>query len=164
MEATRKAIWIFLYIMLGIMVCMMLFGCSQQYHLKRSKQHLEKAIAKGYELQYDTTFINDTIRIESVKLDTFLRDVGDTIILKKDRLKVIYKRDTITNEVFISGECEADTIIKEIPVQVQKPIYIEQTPLEWAGIDKWWEKLLFYIAIGACILLITLRFIASYAR
>ena len=86
-----------------LLILLWLTGCSKNYHLKKSKHHLEKAISKGYQLEYDTTFINDTVRLQSVRTDTLFKDVGDTIILNKDRLKVIYKRDTITNEVYHSG-------------------------------------------------------------
>jgi len=157
MRIDLKKIIELLFFIAIFMYLLLMFSCSKNYHLKRSQHHLEKAISKGYELEYDTTFINDTVRLESVRTDTLIKDIGDTVILKKDRLKVIYKRDTMTNEVYISGECEADTIIREIPVKVQKPIYIKQTPLEWAGIDKWWEKLLFLLSVIVIVALIIVK-------
>lgn len=148
-----------LLITIVIILVIALAGCSANYHLKRSKHHFEKAKSKGAEIKLDTVFVFDTIRTETVLKDSIFIDVGDTVRIEKDRLKVVYKRDTITNKVYLSGECEPDTIIREVPIQVQETVYIEKSLLETIGIDKDWEKILFYVGAVLLFLLLVWRFI-----
>lgn len=93
----------------------LLFACSPQNRLKRLlKNHPEL-------VKIDTIFINDTTFITGVKLDTLIKwySQTDTLRLINDRLTVktfFNYRDTT---VYIYGKCDADTIIKEIPITVQ---------------------------------------------
>lgn len=84
--------------------------------------HLRKAIQKGAKVQVDTVLQEIPVILPQIKHDTaFVDHPGDTVVLTKDRLKVTYVRipgDT----VFLSGECEADTIYKEVPTIVTQTI------------------------------------------
>jgi len=135
-------------------------SCSANYHLKRSKYHLEKAKSKGYVSLVDTVYKTVPIAIPEARHDTTFYDVGDTVIITKDRLKTIYKRDTITNEVYIESICEADTIYKEVPVTVQETVYIEKglTDIlyDQFGLTKWWQKILFWLSIPLIIVILVL--------
>lgn len=136
-------------------------GCSSNYHLKQSKRHYSKAIEKGYKPSIDTVFVSDTVFIHQVKHDSVFHDVGDTIIIEKDRLKIKYVRNIITDSVFIEGICEADTIIKEIPIMVQEKIYIETSIYDNLGLDTWWKKAISLLLILLMAILIIWRKISS---
>lgn len=131
---------------LFVLVCTLL-SCSANHHLKRSKHHYNKAIRKGYNPSIDTVFVRDTLFVSQIQHDTTFIDRGDTIIIEKDRLKIKYYRDIVTDSIFIEGICEADTIIKEIPITIQEIIYIEQSFFDLIGVNKWWEQLLFWLLI-----------------
>ena len=128
----------------------LLSSCGEQFHLKQSKKHLDKAIEKGYERKADSVYVADTTISHAVRHDTTtILLPGDTITVEKERLIYSVIRDILTDSVFIEVECEADTIIQERLVQIIcDPIYIQQTPLEYFGVDKWWEKLLFWLFIA----------------
>ena len=124
-----------------------LLGCSANHHLKRSKYHYSKAIAKGYNPSLDTVFVRDTIFVSQIQHDTTFIDTGDTVIIERERLKIKYYRNIVTDSIFIEGICEADTIIKEIPITVQETIYIEQSFFDMIGVDKWWEKTILWLSV-----------------
>ncbi len=130
-----------------LIVAFTLLGCSVNHHLKRSKYHYSKAILKGYNPSIDTVFVRDTVIVSQIQHDTTFIDIGDTVIIEKDRLRIKYYRDIVTDSIFIEGICEADTIIKEIPIIVQETVYIEQTFFDLIGVTKWWEQVLFWLLV-----------------
>jgi len=157
MRIDLKKIIELLFFIAIFMYLLLMFSCSKQYHLKKSKHHYEKAISKGYVPLIDTVYVTDTVALTGVRYDTIFKDVGDTITIEKDRLKVRYVRDTINNDVYIEGECKADTVIREIPVTVQEKIYIEESLLEHFGINKTWQKLLFWLSVIVIVALIIVK-------
>lgn len=129
-----------------VLACTLL-GCSVNHHLKQSKRHYSKALRKGYNPSIDTVFVYDTLVVTQIQHDTTFIDRGDTVIIEKDRLRIKYYRDIVTDSIFIEGICEADTIIKEIPITIQETIYIEQTFFDLIGVNKWWEQVLFWLLV-----------------
>jgi|APGre2960657404_1045060.scaffolds.fasta_scaffold32272_6 hypothetical protein len=71
--------------------------------------------------------VHDTIRTETVRTDTIFHESVDSVTIVKDKLKIVYKK--VRDSVYISGECEGDTIYisKEIsvPVQNKRPSFWE---------------------------------------
>ena len=146
-----------------VLTCIILFiGCSVpkriNYHNKQSARHYKKAVELGYKAQADTVFIFDSVFIEETRIDTtFIEKQGDTIRIEKDRLKIKYVR--VADSVFIEGICEADTVIKEIPITVQEKIYIEKTFFDYIGLDTWWKQVLFWIGLILIVVIILWRLI-----
>lgn len=131
-------------------IILLLSSCSIQYHLKQSEKHLDKAVEKGYERKVDSVYVNDTTYIPQIRYaTTFLFQPGDTIEIEKERLRYRIIRDIRTDSIFVDVECKADTIYKEVLVQVIcDPIYIKQSPLESIGITKKWQKMVFWVVLG----------------
>lgn len=130
-----------------IILAFTLLGCSVNHHLKQSKRHYNKAIRKGYIPSIDTVFVPYEVIVSQIQHDTTFIDRGDTVIIEKDRIRIKYYRDIVTDSIFIEGICEADTIIKEIPITIQETIYIEQTFFDLIGVNKWWEQVLFWLLV-----------------
>lgn len=105
---------------------LILSACSANHHLRRSEHHLKKAIAIGAVIKADTVFKFVEIEVPAVSYDTVFRsEERDTVFISKDRLKIKYVR-LPGDSVFIEGKCEADTIIKRIPITVTKEIRPEK--------------------------------------
>jgi hypothetical protein len=103
-------------------------------------------------ISVDTVWRVDTIIVgEASKDSTFHFYQHDTIVLKKENLTVKYffNRDST---VYISGKCDADTIYKYYPVQVNK-IEVLKTisfldKIKIFIFDYWWIfAIIFYIII-----------------
>ena len=116
---------------------------------------VEKAEQKIYELtqqfpelekEIDTIIVSDTIRFETISVDTsfVVTNNFDTVVVEHDRIKIKYvKTDSI---VYLTGECEGDTvyITNEIPVEkvvVRGPTFAERA--------KDWTYFAFAIAASA---------------
>ena len=100
-----------------ILSIVFIVSCSPERKLARLlKKHPEL-------IKSDTIYRLDTVVSSSVTHDTTLSihkilSSRDTIIFHKDRLtqKIFYHNDSI----YIQGECAADTIIREIPIYIDK--------------------------------------------
>lgn len=116
----------------AICVIIILGGCSATQkankHLRKAKKHILKAESFGAKWQVDTIYKKVAVLVPSVKRDTvFKSEVGDTVVITKDRLQVKYVR-LAGDSVFIKGECKADTIYKEVPITITRQIH---TPDKW---------------------------------
>jgi hypothetical protein len=107
-----------------------------------------------YLLTSDTLVVRDTIRdtiritIPEVKVDTVvsIKELYDTIILTKDRIKVKVWR--VKDKVYISGKCDTVYIEKPIENVVYRKIpvkYYQKTP---------WYKVLLNNIIGILLTLL----------
>ena len=96
-----------------IILLAILFSCSPQKRLNRLlKKHPEL-------VQTDTIWKTVTVIVEAVKIDTTFKFKHDTITIVEDRLTVKTFFNYHDSTIYISAKCESDTIIREIPVQVQ---------------------------------------------
>jgi hypothetical protein len=96
-----------------IILLAILFSCSPQKRLNRLlKKHPEL-------IQTDTIWQTDTLIVEAVKIDTTFKFKHDTITIVEDRLTVKTFYNYHDSTIYISAKCKSDTIIREIPVQVQ---------------------------------------------
>jgi hypothetical protein len=99
------------------LIISLLISCSPQKRLNRLlKKHPEL-------VQTDTIWKPDTIITVEVKADTIIKmeDVvkGDTIYITKENLIVKTFYNYHDSTIYVSAKCKSDTIIREIPVQVQ---------------------------------------------
>lgn len=128
----------------------LLSSCSAGWHINR-------AIKKDPTiLQTDTVRVVDTVQIvtEQIERDTVfkLSETHDTLIIKEDKLTIKHYYNQITDSVFISGECESDTIIqvREIKVPFEKIVYHEDNS-KW-----WWTPLIVLVCLVILLILIRL--------
>jgi len=157
----KSFIFFILVLLVWLFLVAFLTGCSTQkkidWRLKQSNRHYEKAISLGYSPLIDTVYIPDTVITKQIKHDTafIYKPSGDTVIITKDRLK--WRYITHNDSIFIEAECEADTIIKEIPVTVQEKIYVKQNLYDILGLNSWWEIALLWLFIVIIVLLFVIR-------
>lgn len=90
--------------------------------LKRAERLIAQAEQLGIKWHTDTIYKEIPVFIPQVRVDSiFTSRVGDTVYLEKDRLKIKYIK-LPGDSVFISGNCEADTVKISVPVTVNKEI------------------------------------------
>lgn len=127
-----------------LIVLLMVSGCGPTAKLRRAEKLIKKAELLGAQWKIDTVFQDIPVFVDRIALDTLLiSGIKDTIEIVQDRLRIKYVRlpgDT----VWISGQCDSLTIIKEVPVRVEKVIYAPQKGL------KWWQ----FVLIGAGAMLV----------
>jgi len=122
--------------MRGLLIGLLLVlsSCSLEHRMEKKFRKAERKIEKltiRYPKLLKRDTINDTIKIttKEVKVDTiFTPTDGDTVTLYKDRLRVQYVRKGDT--VYLSGECQADTIYQTISVPCEQIVVRKQTILE----------------------------------
>lgn len=127
------------YIILLLILC----SCGAAGKLKRAERLIKEAEAKGAVWHVDTVYKEVPLYVESVRVDSvFVAQVGDTVVIEKERLKLKYVR-LAGDSVYIEAECEADTVYQKVPVVVNKTIEAKVN---------WWKY--FLIGFGACLLLV----------
>ena len=150
-----------------VVLCVtILTGCSFEKRLERkmdrANRKIEKLVLKYPDLiKTDTVVDTFKVVVPEVQHDTSFVDVpGDTIEVIKDRLKVKYVRQDST--VYISGECETDTIFQRVEVPVQN---IEVKEQHWIDVlFKRAKQSTAFLIIGGLIVLILLLFITGLIR
>ena len=119
---------------LVIALLLVLSSCSLEHRMEKKFRKAERKIEKltiRYPKLLKRDTINDTIKIttQEVKVDTiFTPTDGDTVTLFKDKLRIQYVRQGDT--VYLSGECQADTIYQTISIPVEQVVVRKQTILE----------------------------------
>ncbi len=110
----KKVIYTITFIVY-IFLMILATSCSPEKRLKRLLEKHPELV------KTDTTYSSDTTFVTLIKADTVVKwyYLNDTIRLTNDKLTVktyFNHRDTT---VYVYGKCDADTIIKEIPLIVQ---------------------------------------------
>ena len=130
----------------------------------RAKQKAFKLIEKYDLKQAQLVRFTDTLYIDSIHVDTFAvfnkLVERDTVELTKDRVKIQLIRDSITDTVYVSVQCPADTVYIENEVEITTPIIKEAEVIAWKAwktIRRWWW-LLFVIIIT----IFTLKFLPKF--
>jgi hypothetical protein len=123
-----------------IILSIFLISCSPQKRLQRLVRNNPELI------RVDTIHFKDTINVitKEVYKDTLttLKSVSkDTLIITKENLTVKTFYNYHTDSLFISGECESDTIL--VPYEVMIPV--ETIVMEEAGFK--WNKLIIVLMI-----------------
>lgn len=92
------------------------FSCSPQKRLNRKLKRAERFAKKHGLTIMDTVRITDidTFIVNSVTHDTTTQLIhhDSVTVINNERVKLIYKHDTITNEIWHHVECKGDTIIQ----------------------------------------------------
>ena len=104
----------FITSLLHYFITFLLLSCSPQHRLQRLiAHHPELKLA-------DTLLIRDTIIRPLVMADTALSIIRltDTVTISRDRLEIKLVR--INDTIHVTGQCKADTIIRELRVPVEK--------------------------------------------
>lgn len=107
-------------------ILLILGGCNPSKRLQRLLKRNPSLI------KVDTIYKQDTIYSESVSKDsTFNLFQTDTIVLKQDKLiiKYYFNHDST---IYLKGEYKADTIYRNIPVQVNSISVVSALT--------WWDK------------------------
>lgn len=118
-----------------LLIFLILAGCSMEYraarHLRMAEKHVRHAQILGANVKADTVFKNIPVFVAGVAADTvFKTELGDTVVITKDRLKVKYVHlpgDT----VYLKGECLPDTVFVNVPVQVTQEITAPPDRFRW---------------------------------
>ena len=109
-------------------------------------KRLERLVTKHpylFNQRTDTVVDTFTVVIPTVKLDTVVETKeGDTVVITKDNLKVKYVK-LPGDSVYIEGECEGKTIVKEVKI----PVAVMQ-----ANTSPWSTKLGKWITAGSILL------------
>lgn len=126
-----------------IISALLLFSCSPQKKLQKLLNKYPELVAA------DTVHFNDTVYTTAIKADSvFVLDTinrTDTFTLEKEKLKVkvILQKDSI----YISGECQTDTIYRTRDVVVDKLL-----PCPPEKEKSFWQKLkgaAIWVLVGA---------------
>ena len=138
---------------LVLALILILSGCSLEHRVEKKLRRAERKIEKltilyPQLLKKDT--VNDTIQITipQVEVDTFFKTQdGDTVTLYQDRLRIQYIRQGDT--IYLSGECQTDTIYKTISVPVEQIVVRKQSFVE--QIQKHGKRLIWFFLILAVV-------------
>ena len=154
-----KAILFTIWIILFFLMC----SCSPTRKASRKLQRANKLIERAKILDPSVSMVRtvkvlDTLYIEAIRVDTSFIDIGDTIRVENERLRYVYKRDTITNEVFIDVECKADTVIRELRIP-SETLIIKQSFYDLVGLDRQWKIILFWIVLSIVFIFLILLYI-----
>jgi aspartate carbamoyltransferase regulatory subunit len=104
-------------VVIALLIILLLFtSCSPQKRLNR--------LVKKYPhlIQNDTVKVIDTIFIPSVQYDTttIFIPYKTVEVINNEKVRLQYRYDTITREIYHEVECKGDTLIREILVPVEK--------------------------------------------
>ena len=106
-----------------------------------------KAIEKFCKSDSVSVTIRDTIRTETLRVDSVFSVNLDTILLTKDRLSIRYIK--LRDSIYLSGECKGDTIYytKEIKVPCTIPSISSIRFNEWLEGQPFWVNLIVMVIL-----------------
>ena len=135
--------------MAGIGIAGIFFLCSCD-PIKRHQKLVEKY---PYVHTQDTITFRDTIRliVPKVQVDTIVsyRDLKDTIVIEKDRLKI--KMYAVRDSIFVTGSCDTVYVEKEV---------IRKVPVVHTAVKNGWET--FAKVVGWALILLLSILILVY--
>jgi hypothetical protein len=102
----------------------------------------KQAISKFCKSDSVSVTIHDTIRTETLRVDSVFSVNLDTILLTKDRLSIRYIK--VRDSIYLSGECKGDSIIitKEIKVPCTIPSISSIRFNDWLEGQPFWVGLI----------------------
>ena len=115
---------------IGIVILLILSSCSPEKRIARIlKSHPEL-------VKSDTIWRKDTIYTKSVEKDTtFYFNQPDTVYMNEGKMHVKYYFNK-DSTVYLQGKCDADTVIKYYPINVNS-VSVKPT--------KWYDEAIKYI-------------------
>ena len=137
--------WFMRFLLLAsiIILALVTFSCSCEYHLK-------KAVNKcGNHRMNDTLIVHDTIIVKGDKMDTtFYYVQKDTIIVHEGKLVMKYFYNTHDSTVYLKGQCLPDTVFYEKQI-ITNSLELKADPLVKY---RWWFIGLFLVLLIIAIL------------
>jgi len=136
--------------MAGIGIAGIFFLCSCD-PIKRHQKLVEKY---PYVHTQDTVVFRDTIRliVPKVQVDTIVsyRDLKDTIVIEKDRLKI--KMYAVRDSIFVTGSCDTVFVEKEV---------IRKVPVVHTAVKNGWETFgrTFAWVLGMIVLILIMAYL-----
>jgi hypothetical protein len=102
----------------------------------------KRAIEKFCKSDSVSVTIHDTIRTETLRVDSVFSVNLDTILLTKDRLSIRYIK--VRDSIYLSGNCLGDTlyITKEVKVQTICPSISSYSFNQWLEGQPFWVGLI----------------------
>jgi hypothetical protein len=112
------------------------------------------ALLSACKLQQEvqTITVRDTVRIETVRVDTAIKVNTDTVRITKDRLKLQYVQ--INDTLYVQGECIGDTVYIEKTIELP----VAKAPEQKVGLL---EKVFIYL-LALLIVLVIVRSILNH--
>lgn len=105
-----------------ISITIVILSCSSASKLRRAEKLIKKAEELGAVWHVDSVSKEILVPVPQVSTDTVLKvKVGDTVIVEKDRLKVVIKR-LAGDTVRIEAACKADTVRTRVTTTITKTI------------------------------------------
>lgn len=96
----------------------------------------------------DTVWVKDTITVFGTRTDTIIKVwQKDTVIIKKDQLTLKYFMRS-DSTVYLEGECDTVTIIREVPAVVNSVSVQEMPGLGQRITDFLFDNILILILMG----------------
>lgn len=130
-------------ILLYLSLVALLSSCSSRYYLKRAQANLRKAESLGAQVKTDTVYVEKTVLVPEVKVDTIVHSlVGDTVLIEKEKLRIKYVK-LPGDSVYVEGKCDPDTIRLSVPYAVTKDISVPAK-----GWLRWWHIIIAFL-VGA---------------
>ena len=139
-----------IHFMAGIGIAGIFFLCSCD-PIKRHQKLVEKY---PYVHTQDTVVFRDTIRliVPKVQVDTIVsyRDLKDTIVIEKDRLKI--KMYAVRDSIFVTGSCDTVFVEKEV---------IRKVPVVHTAVKNGWETFgrTFAWVLGMIVLILIMAYL-----
>ena len=102
--------------LLPYIIAISLLSCSPQKRLNRLvKKHPDL-------LSNDTIRVIDTLVIPTIQIDTTTIFIPHKTVevINNEKVRLQYRYDTITKEIYHEVECKGDTLVREILVPVEK--------------------------------------------
>lgn len=113
------------------LVFLVLVSCSSAHKLRRAEKLISKAEELGAKWRVDSVQVEVPVIVPEIRVDSiFVAKPGDSVVLYKDRLKVIVKR-LAKDTIMIQAECEADTIRVKVTKTVTKTIQAKNGYTLW---------------------------------
>jgi hypothetical protein len=116
--------------------------------LSQSCYTRKRAIQKFCKSDSVSVTIRDTIRTETLRVDSVFSVNLDTILLTKDRLSIRYIK--VRDSIYLSGECKGDSII--ITKQIKVPCTIPS--ISSIRFNEWLEGQPFWVGLIVMLILI----------
>lgn len=111
-----------------ILILICITSCSPQ-------KKLQRLVKKNPELKtQDTLTVINTVIIDSVSYDTTTKFIEHKTVevINNERVRLVYRYDTITNDINHYIEVKGDTIVQEIKVPFETIVVEEKkTPLSF---------------------------------
>jgi hypothetical protein len=114
-----------------LILLIILSSCSSANKLRRAEKLISKAEELGAKWRVDSVQVEVPVIVPEIRVDSiFVAKPGDSVVIFKDRLKVILKR-MAKDTIMIQAECLADTIRVKVTKTVTKTIQAKSGYTLW---------------------------------